>query len=167
MSQSGEPGRGEGSEPPWGLSFYLFIEPFAVGKVVVDVSAGGGPGPEFLRRSGAVEVLSPEKAGLPLPFHDGGADLVVCALGATEIEDEARRAALLVDLRRILREDGMCIVRVVAQALQTAAAGISLVLTLLLMLLFQADAPPPSETLEASGAAPVLSEPGIRPISLR
>lgn len=49
-----------------------------------------------------------------------------------------------------------------------AAAGISLVLTLLLMLIFQADgAPEPSEMLEASGGAPSLSEPGIRPISLR
>lgn len=48
------------------------------------------------------------------------------------------------------------------------AAGISLVLTFLLMLLFQADAPPaPSEMLEASSGAPSLSEPGIRPISLR
>lgn len=48
-----------------------------------------------------------------------------------------------------------------------AAAGICLVLTILLMLLFQADAPPPGEMLEASGGAPSLSEPGIRPISLR
>ncbi|MFA5907486.1 MAG: hypothetical protein WC815_01790 [Vicinamibacterales bacterium] len=48
-----------------------------------------------------------------------------------------------------------------------AAAGISLVLTLLLMLLFQADAPPPSEAVEASGGARALSAPGIRPISLR
>lgn len=50
-----------------------------------------------------------------------------------------------------------------------AAAGISLVLTFLLMLLFQADAPQaPSEALEASsGGTPTLSEPAIRPISLR
>lgn len=48
-----------------------------------------------------------------------------------------------------------------------AAAGISLVLTLLLMLIFQADAPPPSEALEASGGPPAQLEPGIRPISLR
>jgi len=38
-----------------------------------------------------------------------------------------------------------------------AAAGISLVLTLLLMLIFQADAPPPSEVLEASGGPPAQS----------
>ena len=48
-----------------------------------------------------------------------------------------------------------------------AAAGISLVLTFLLMLLFQADGPEPREMLEASGGAASLSEPGIRPISLR
>lgn len=49
-----------------------------------------------------------------------------------------------------------------------AAAGISLVLTLLLMLIFQVDAPQaPNEVLEASGTSPAMSEPGIRPISLR
>ncbi len=49
-----------------------------------------------------------------------------------------------------------------------AAAGISLVLTVLLMLLFQADGPAePREMLEASGGVASLSEPGIRPISLR
>jgi len=48
------------------------------------------------------------------------------------------------------------------------AAGISLVLTLLLMLIFQADAPPaPDEAIEASSGAPAMSEPGILPISLR
>ena len=47
-----------------------------------------------------------------------------------------------------------------------AAAAISVVLTFLLMLLFQ-DAPSPGEVLEASGSAPAFSEPGIRPISLR
>jgi len=125
-SQSDSPVRAEAAEQPWGLSFYLFVEPFAVGKVVIDLSAAAGPGSQFLRRSGALEVLSPEKAGLPLPFSDGGADLVICALGDAEIEDDARRVALLVELRRILRDDGMCIVRVVAQALQSAAAGNSL-----------------------------------------
>jgi cell division protein FtsB len=114
------------SEPPWGLSFYLFIEPFAAGKVVVDLSAAGGPGSELLRRSGAVDVLSADTATLPLPFPDGGADLVIGALAATEIEDDARRAALLVDIRRVLRRDGMCIVRVVASPLEAAAAGVSL-----------------------------------------
>jgi SAM-dependent methyltransferase len=117
---------GEGSEPPWGLSFYLFVEPFAVGKVVVDLSVGGGPGLELLRRSGAFEVFSPEKAGLPLPFPDGGADVVICALEAAEIADDARRSAFLTEIHRILRPDGMCIVRVVAQTLAASATGISL-----------------------------------------
>jgi hypothetical protein len=117
---------GQAAVPPWGLSFYLFVEPFAAGKVVVDLSAGGGPGSELLRRSGAVEVLSPEKDGLPLPFPDGGADVVIGALTDAEIADDARRAALLVDIRRILRHEGMGVVRVVAQVLEGAAAGVSL-----------------------------------------
>jgi hypothetical protein len=72
-----------------------------------------------------VDVLSPARAGLPLPFPDGGADVVICALTPAEVVDDGRRAALLAEIHRILRHDGMCIVRVVAQALQAAAAGIS------------------------------------------
>lgn len=120
------PGAAQATEPPWGLSFYLFVEPFAAGKVVVDLSAAGGPGTELLRRSGAVEVLATENAALPLPFPDGGADVVICALTGEAIADDARRAALLLDIRRILRRDGMGIVRVVAQTFEAAAAGVSL-----------------------------------------
>jgi SAM-dependent methyltransferase len=118
--------RGADLEPPWGLSFYLFVEPFAVGKVVVDLSVGGGPGSELLRRSGAVEVLSPERTGLPLPFPDGGADVVIGALTSAELVGDANRAAFLTEIRRVLRQDGMCILRVVAQTLATLAAGVSL-----------------------------------------
>ena len=124
-SRGASSARAEGDDPPWGLSFYLFVEPFASGKVVVDLSAGGGPGSEHLRKSGAVEVLSPTSAGLPLPFPDGGADVAICALTPAEIADDAARAALLSEVHRILRRDGMCIVRVVAQALEAVAAGIS------------------------------------------
>jgi hypothetical protein len=80
----------------------------------------------LLRRSGAVEVLSPEKAGLPLPFPDGGADVVICALDAAELADDAPRAAYLTEIHRILRQEGMGIVRVPAQTLSAAAAGSSM-----------------------------------------
>ncbi len=116
---------GPGGEPPWGLSFYLFVEPFAAGKVVVDLSVGGGPGSELLRRSGAVEVLSPEAPGLPLPFPDNGADLLIGALGEAELADDGLRSAFLGEIRRVIRQDGMCILRVVAQALAPVAAGLS------------------------------------------
>ena len=50
-----------------------------------------------------------------------------------------------------------------------AAAGISLILTLLLLLIFQVDAPPsPQEALGTSAdGSPTMSESAIRPISLR
>lgn len=124
-SATAQPGDLADAEPPWRLSFYLFVEPFAAGKVVVDLSLGGGPGSELLRRSGAVEVLSPEGPGLPLPFPDGGADLVIAALTGTELADETRRAAFLTEIHRVLRPEGMCILRVVAQALAAAAAEMS------------------------------------------
>jgi len=114
------------ADPPWGLAFYLFVEPFSIGKVVVDLSAGGGPGAEMLRKAGAVDVLSPARPGLPLPFPDGGADVVICALAAAEVTDDRQRAALFAEIRRVLRRDGMCVVRAVASALENAAVGVSL-----------------------------------------
>jgi hypothetical protein len=116
----------ESTDPPWGLSFYLFLEPMGAGKVVVDLSARGGPGAELLRKAGALDVLFPSKPGLPLPFPDGGADLVICPLSAAEVTDDSRRAALFAELHRIARRDGMCVVRVVATALASAAVGVSL-----------------------------------------
>jgi len=118
------------AEPPWGLAFYLFAEPFCIGKVVVDLSTGGGPGAEMLRKAGAVDVLFPARPGLPLPFPDGGADLVICALTAAEVTDDRQRAALFAEIRRVLRRDGMCVVRAVAAALENAAVGVSLLAVL-------------------------------------
>lgn len=50
-----------------------------------------------------------------------------------------------------------------------AAVGISVVLTLLLLLIFQVDAPPaPREAMETSeSGSPTMPEASIRPISLR
>jgi hypothetical protein len=115
-----------GPDAPWGLSFYLFIEPFCAGKVVVDLAGAGGPGPELLRRAGAMDVLSPTAAALPLPYPDAGVDLVVCGLGAAEVEDDRRRSAFFAEIRRILRRDGMAVVRVVARVLDSVAIGVSL-----------------------------------------
>jgi SAM-dependent methyltransferase len=114
------------AEPPWGLAFYLFVEPFSIGKVVVDLSAGGGPGAEILRKAGAVDVLFPARPDLPLPFPDGGADLVICALTAAEVTVDSQRAALFSEIHRVLRRDGMCVLRVLATALENAAVGVSL-----------------------------------------
>jgi hypothetical protein len=102
------------------------VEPFSIGKVVVDLSASGGPGGEMLRKAGAVDVLSPAHPGLPLPFPDGGADLLICALSAAEVAEDRQRAALFAEIRRVLRRDGMCVVRAVATALENAAVGVSL-----------------------------------------
>ena len=115
-----------GSDKPRGLSLYLFIEPFSVGKVVVDLAAGGGPGPELLRRAGAMEVLAADGAVLPLPFPSAGVDLLICDLGASEVVDETRRAAFFAEIHRVLRRDGMAVMRVVAGILEKVAVGVSL-----------------------------------------
>ena len=89
-------------------------------------ASGGGPGGEILRKSGAVDVLSPGKPGLPLPFPDGGADVVVGAMPTGAVGDDRQRATLLSDIRRIMRPDGMCILRATALALEGVAVGGSL-----------------------------------------
>jgi len=132
------PGEGEGagvvagggvvlsrSEKPWGLALYLFLEPFAVGKLVVDLAGGGGPGPELLRRAGAMEVFSPESADLPLPYPDASVDLLICGMGSAEVEDDARRSAFLAEARRVLRREAIAVIRVVAEVLQKAVTGVS------------------------------------------
>jgi SAM-dependent methyltransferase len=110
--------------PYWGLSFYLFAEPFGVGKVVVDLS-GGGPGAELLRRAGAVQVLSVVSSGLPLPFPNAAADVVIGALSDAMAADDRERANFFAEIRRILRPEGMCLVRVAASVLARIAAGAS------------------------------------------
>ena len=124
-SASVAPSSASDPDPPWGLAFYLFVEPFSIGKVVVDLSAWGGPGAEMLRKAGAVEVLSPAGPGLPLPYPDGGADLVICPLTEAEVADDRLRASIFSEIHRILRRDGMCVVRSEAAALEKAAVGVS------------------------------------------
>jgi hypothetical protein len=111
---------------PLSLAFYLFVEPFSAGKVVVDLSSGGGPGGEILRKAGAVDVLLPSRPALPLPFPDGGADLVIGSLEREVLEDDRQRAAVVKEVRRIMRADGMCILRTTASALEGLAVGGSL-----------------------------------------
>lgn len=120
---------------PLDLAFYLFVEPFSVGKVVVDLSAGGGPGDEMLRRAGAVDVFVAPTAGLPLPFPDGGADLVIGALVTAAVGDDRQRAALFREIHRVLRPQGMSILRATTSALERVTVGGSLHATLADMML--------------------------------
>jgi SAM-dependent methyltransferase len=113
-------------EESWGLPFYLFVEPLGVGKVVVDLSPSAGPGAELLRKAGAIEVFSPGKAGLPLPFPSGGADVVLFGLPESAVVDDVQRAALMAEIRRVLRPEALCVVRVVAAALEKAAVEVPL-----------------------------------------
>jgi SAM-dependent methyltransferase len=72
-----------------------------------------------------MEVLSPAGATLPLPFPDAGVDVVICGMGAAEIADDGRRSALFGEIRRVLKRDGMAVVRVVASVLETVAVGVT------------------------------------------
>jgi len=125
----------QASAPPWGLSFYLFVEPFGIGRVVVDLSGGGGPGAEILRKAGAVQVLFARSEALPLPYPDAAADVVLCPLSAAAAADDGARAALFAEIRRILRPDGMCVARVLASTLASRATGTSARATLADMVL--------------------------------
>jgi len=73
-----------------------------------------------------MEVLSPDTSGLPLPFPAAGVDLLIGGFGAAEVRDEARRSALFAEIRRVLRREGMAVLRVVASVLEEVAVGVSL-----------------------------------------
>ena len=102
------------------VAVYLLIEPTVSGKKVLDIApTAGGPGLEFLRRAGAVDVSSCVPDGPSLPVPDAGMDIVLCGLPAGCSDEE--RGVWLAELRRVLRPDGFCVLRLSTAALRDHA----------------------------------------------
>lgn len=102
------------------VAVYLLVEPTVSGKKVLALApTAGGPGLEFLRRAGAVDVVSCVPSGPSLPFPDAGVDIVLCGLSAFRSDEE--RGVWLAELRRVLRPDGYCVLRIATAALRDHA----------------------------------------------
>ncbi len=105
---------------PLPVAVYLLVEPMVSGKRVLDVSPrGGGPGLEFLRRAGAAEMISCVPHGPSLSVPEPGADIVLCGLSASWSDEE--RGVWLAELRRVLRPEGFCVLRLATVGLRDHA----------------------------------------------
>jgi len=110
----------------WGLPFYLFVEPLCASRVVVDLSPMQSPGPDLLKRAGAVEVLRGDPKVLPLPFPSAGADMVLAGLSHASAMDDQLRFLVISEVRRLLRPGGFAVVRVAADSMVKSNASVSL-----------------------------------------
>jgi regulator of replication initiation timing len=101
---------------PLPVAAYLLVEPMVSAKRVLDVAPrGGGPGLEFLRRAGAADVISCVPHGPSLPVPDPGVDIVLCGLSAGWSDEE--RGVWLAEIKRVLRPDGFCVLRLATEGL--------------------------------------------------
>jgi hypothetical protein len=112
---------------PLPVPLYLLVEPMVSGKQVLDVATSlAGPGPGCLRRAGAAEVISFVPTGPSFPVPDAGMDIVLC--GLPPIRSDADRGVWMAEIRRVLRPEGFCVLRLAAatalQAHAQAGAGL-------------------------------------------
>jgi SAM-dependent methyltransferase len=97
------------------LAAYLLAEPFVAGKVVLDVAPRPRRAAERLARANAGQVLPTEDPPADLPAES--VDVVVCASRLAAVTDAVERQRWLSELRRVLRPDGFCLVRLPVAAL--------------------------------------------------
>jgi len=90
---------------------YLLIEPFASGRVVLDVGPRPPESTERLMRAGAVQVVAADPAEPRLSAPDASADMVLCLARLAAVTGDAERHRWLAELRRVLRPGGLCVLR--------------------------------------------------------
>jgi hypothetical protein len=96
------------------LAAYLLAEPFLAGKVVLDVGPRPSRAAERLARAGAREVINGEGPGPALALPDGAVDVVLCVARLAALDSDLDRHRWLAELRRVVRPDGFCLVRLPA-----------------------------------------------------
>jgi hypothetical protein len=111
------------------LAAYLLAEPFLSGRVVLDVGPRPPRAAERLARAGAREVISGEGPGPSFPLADASVDVALCVARLTAVESDVDRHLWLAELRRVLRPEGFCLVRVPGGDAGSAEALRALVLT--------------------------------------
>jgi SAM-dependent methyltransferase len=101
------------------LAAYLIAEPLVAGKVVLDVGPRPARAAERLARGGAREVLWGDGPGPALELSDQSVDVVMCVARLSAAASEVERHRWLAELRRVLRPDGFCLLRVSVAVLQS------------------------------------------------
>jgi SAM-dependent methyltransferase len=103
--------------PEVSLAAYLLVEPFVSGRLVLDVGPRPPRSTERLSRAGAREVREAE--GPELPLADATADVVLCVSRLAALSNDVDRHRWLLELRRVLRPGGFCLVRIPVATLAT------------------------------------------------
>jgi SAM-dependent methyltransferase len=101
------------------LAAYLIAEPLVAGKVVLDVGPRPSRAAERLARAGAHEVISGDGPGPALDLPDHSVDVVLCVARLSASTGDVERHRWLAELRRVVRPDGFCMVRLPVPSLET------------------------------------------------
>ena len=99
------------------LAAYLLAEPFLAGKVVLDIGPRPARAAERLARAGVAEALMADGPGPALSAADGSVDVVLCTARLSAAASDAERHRWLMEIRRVLRTGGFCLLRVAVAAI--------------------------------------------------
>lgn len=99
------------------LAAYLLAEPFLAGKVVLDVGPRPPRAAERLARAGASEVQMADGPGPAFDAADASVDVLMCVARLAAPAGDAERHRWLMEIRRVLRPGGFCLLRLSAAAL--------------------------------------------------
>lgn len=96
---------------------YLLVEPLLAGRRVLAVGPSSPEALERLRNAGAAEVISANAAEPRLDEEGGRFDIVLCASALVGLQTDVERHRWIAELGRVLRPDGLCVVRLPARGL--------------------------------------------------
>jgi hypothetical protein len=99
------------------LAAYLIAEPLVAGKVVLDIGPRPARAVERLARAGALEVIRSDGPGPELAVADQSVDVVLCVARLTALAGDLERHRWLAELRRVVRPEGFCLLRLSVTAL--------------------------------------------------
>jgi hypothetical protein len=96
------------------LPAYVLVEPLVAGRVVLDLFPARPEGPRRLERAGARQILTWSRPEGPLDVDPEEIDVVLCLSWLDADTPAADWERWLAEARRVVKPDGMCIVRVPA-----------------------------------------------------
>jgi hypothetical protein len=99
------------------LAAYLLAEPFLAGRVVLDVGPRPPRAAERLARAGAREIHNGEGPGPRFDLPDRSVDVALCVARLSACPTDVDRHLWLAEIRRVLRPEGFCLVRLPVSAL--------------------------------------------------
>jgi hypothetical protein len=100
------------------LAAYLLAEPFLAGRVVLDVGPRPPRAAERVARAGARQVHNGDGPGPRFELPDRSVDVALCVARLSACPTDVDRHLWLAEIRRVLRPEGFCLVRLPVRALE-------------------------------------------------